>query len=192
VTLGTNDHCQITLVSGVFFNGGFMNTLFVIEQELKLLLDQIGDESGDLNDEQRQLAIGNLNEALTSKTDQVAHFRESLNYLVDHINDKMSELKDRKDFYERKIEKFDEYVQACLAIGNKDKIEGKLYKISKRKPSLKVEIFDESLIPIEFIKIPEPKPQIMKDEISKALKQGEIIEGARLIEGKSSLTYKVK
>lgn len=170
-----------------------MHTLFVIEQELKLLLDQIGDEpANDFNDEQRQLAIGNLNKALITKTDQVAHFRESLNHLVDHINEKISELKDRKDFYERKIEKFDEYIQACLAIGNKDKIEGKLYKISKRKPSLKVEIYDESQIPIEFIKIPEPKPQIMKDELSKALKQGEIIDGARLVEGKSSITYKVK
>jgi hypothetical protein len=56
---------------------------------------------------------------------------------------------------------------------------------------LTVDVFDESQLPIDFIKLPEPKPQIMKAEIAKALKSGEQVPGARLVDGKKSLIYKV-
>lgn len=173
-----------------------MHSLFHIENELKTLLDSLETEP-DSQEEQTlgketSLRLIHLTDALTQKTDQVAHFRESLEQFVEYLNSKISELKERKDFYERKIEKFDQYVSDCLSIQDKKEFSGQLYKIQKRKPSQVVEIYDESKIPIEFIKIPEPKPQIMKAEIKDALKNGEIIEGARLAEGKTTIVYKTK
>lgn len=166
------------------------NSLFAIEQELKNLFEVLNQEPE--SDQERSLRLVHLTDALAQKTDQVAAFRDSLDHFVDYLNDKISELKERKEQYENKIIKFDEYVANCLAIQDRKEFTGKLYKISKRKPSQIVEIFDESKIPLEFVKVPEPKPTVMKAEISKALKQGEIIEGARLVDGKISIQYKVK
>ena len=173
-----------------------MDSLFHIENELKTLLESLESEPDSQEErtlgKETSLRLIQLTDALTQKTDQVAHFRESLEHFVDYLNDKISELKERKDFYERKIEKFDEYVSNCLSIQDRKDFTGQLYKISKRKPSQVVEIVDETKIPIEFISVPEPKPSIMKSEIAKALKAGEIIEGARLVDGKVSIQYKVK
>ena len=164
-------------------------SLFHIENGLRDLLDGINDE---LTPEQTSLAIVNLYDALVAKTDQVAHFRESLvNYDL-LLESKIKELKDRQLSINNKIEKFDEYVLNCMNIQQKDEFIGSFCKISKRKPVKAVEIFDETLVPIEFVRIPEVKPMIMKAEISKALKAGEIVDGARLVDGKISLQYKIK
>lgn len=165
-------------------------SLFAIEQELKNLFEQFNDVPQ--TDEERSLRLVHLTDALVQKTDQVAAFRDSLDAFVDYLDAKIKELKERKDQYENKIANFDEYVSNCLSIQDKKEINGQLYKIQKRKPSQVVEIVDETKIPIEFISMPEPKPSIMKSEIAKALKAGEIIDGAKLIDGKTSIQYKVK
>jgi hypothetical protein len=173
-----------------------MDSLFHIEVELKNLLESLETEPDSKEEKvlgkETSLRLINLTDALIQKTDQVAIFRESLEIFVELLNTKMKELKDRKDLYERKIEKFDDYVSSCLSIQDKTEFSGQLYKIKKRKPALSVSIIDESKIPIEFIKIPEVKPTIMKAEIAKLLKQGEVIEGAELVEGKVSIQYSLK
>lgn len=162
-------------------------SLFKIENEIRNLLDGIAGEGEDVNQ-----TLVNLYDALSLKTDQVAHYRDSMVNYSDLLEDKIGELEDRKTQIESKIKKFDEYVLNCMAIQEKDEFNGSFCKISKRKPVKAVEIFDETLVPIEFVRIPEAKPMIMKAEISKALKAGEIVEGARLVDGKISLQYKIK
>lgn len=162
-------------------------SLFHIEKELNELLEGLSGEIDDKN-----LAIVNLTDALMKKTDQVSSYRESLlNYQL-LLNAKILELNDRYKQIDKKVQNLDEYILSCMAIGERDSFEGSFCKIKKRKPSQAVDIFDEKLIPIDFIKIPEVKPMIMKAEIAKALKQGEIVDGARLIDGKISLTFSVK
>lgn len=166
------------------------NSLFAIEQQLKDLFEQFNND--EENADAKALKLASLSDALVTKTDQVAAFRDSLDAFVEYLDDKIKELKERKEQYENKITRFDEYVANCLAIQDKKELVGQLYKIQKRKPSQVVEIVDETKIPIEFISVPEPKPSIMKAEIAKAIKAGEIVEGARLVDGKTSIQYKVK
>jgi hypothetical protein len=65
--------------------------------------------------------------------------------------------------------------------------------ISKRRPAQVVEIYDESLISVDFIKIPEPKAVIQKTEIARAIKNGCEVPGARLKDSeKLSISYKIK
>jgi hypothetical protein len=162
-------------------------SLFKIENEIKNLLDDLASEGEDVN-----AVLVKLSDALAEKTDQVVHYRESLKNYQYLLIEKINELKNRSDFIDNKIEKFDEYVLNCMSIREKEEFNGSFCKIKKRKPSQSVEIYDEKLIPIEFIKIPEVKPTIMKAELSKILKQGEIVEGARLVDGKVSLMFTIK
>lgn len=162
-------------------------SLFAIENEIRDLLENLNDENEDKN-----LTLVKLTDALKLKTDQVSHYRESLKNYSSLLDLKIEELEDKKAQVENKIDQFDEYVLNCMAISERDSFDGSFCSIKKRAPSKSVEIYDEKLIPIDYIKIPEVKPMIMKAEISKALKQGEIIEGARLVDGKVSLIFKTK
>lgn len=162
-------------------------SLFHIEKEMQELLEGLGGEIDDEN-----LAITNLTDALMKKTDQVSSYRESLlNYQL-LLNSKILELNERYKQVDKKVQSLDGYILNCMAIGERDSFEGSFCKIKKRKPSQAVDIYDEKLIPIDYIKIPEVKPMIMKAEIAKALKAGEVIDGARMIDGKISLTFSVK
>jgi hypothetical protein len=154
-----------------------------LEMELRALL-----ENEEFSLEQLEI----LNHLITQKTDNLVEFRRTLENHYSLLDQYLDEIKSRQSTIERKIEKIDEYVINCMNINGKESYEGHLTKIKKRKPSMAVEIYDESLIPLEFIKVPEPKPTIMKAELAKVLKQGEIVEGARLIEGKASLSYGLK
>jgi len=162
-------------------------SLFKIENEIRNLLDELAGEGEDVN-----VVLVKLYDALIDKTDQVVHYRESLKNYVSLLENKTQELMDRIKFMDNKIEKFDEYILNCMAVQEKEEFNGSFCKIKKRKPIQSVEIYDEKLIPIEFIKIPEIKPVIMKAELSKILKQGEIVEGARLVDGKVSLMFTIK
>jgi len=154
-----------------------------LEMELRALL-----ENEEFSLEQLEI----LNHLITQKTDNLVEFRRTLENHYSLLDQYLDEIKSRQSTIERKIEKIDEYVINCMNINGKESYEGHLTKIKKRKPSMAVEIYDESLIPLEFIKVPEPKPTIMKAELAKVLKQGEIVEGARLVEGKASLSYGLK
>jgi len=165
-------------------------SLFHIELEIKNLLENLENLTTTSDEENNRLV--SLSVALMEKTDQVAHYRESLKAYSELLTEKIDELIAREDQIQKKMERFDAYVSNCMAIHDKDTFEGKFCKIKKRKPTPAVEIVDETKIPIEFIKIPEPKPIIMKAEIARCLKAGEIIEGARLVDGKTSIQYSLK
>ena len=97
----------------------------------------------------------------------------------------------KQEFYDKeknakaKAEKYKETIERALTMSNKKKVEAGLFTVSLRK-SKRVDILDETKIPLEFMKL-EYKP--IKTELAKHLKAGEVIEGATLIE-KESLQVK--
>jgi len=67
-----------------------------------------------------------------------------------------------------------------------DKIECPLFSISIRKNPPSVEIIDQLSLPSKFMVTPEPKPPVAapdKKAIAAALKAGENVPGARMIQG---------
>jgi hypothetical protein len=165
-------------------------SLFNISAEIEEILGRITEAGGELTPEvESDLAA--VSSALIQKADQCVAWRDKMLMLHAHAMAKIEEIENFAKQVNNKIEKFDEYVSACLERLPDQKIQGEFISIKFRKPPLAVDVFDESQLPIDFIKLPEPKPQIMKAEIAKALKSGEQVPGARLVDGKKSLIYKV-
>jgi len=163
-----------------------MKSLFEISAILKNELDQLTE--GELLPDK----IKEMSQELTSKVDNVAFYRQELLGYLGMLQDAQSKLDERIAFYEKKIERLDDYVKSCLDAQEAESFQGDFYNITKRKPVKVVEITNEKLIPIEFISIPVVKATIMKSELAKALKEGEVIDGARLVDGKISVQYKLK
>lgn len=91
--------------------------------------------------------------------------------------------KARKDAAKRKAEQLSGYLASVL---NGEKVTGTDFAISWRK-STAVNVLDEKNIPPTFL-IPQP-PKVDKTGISKALKSGETVSGAELIE-RQNMTIK--
>lgn len=91
--------------------------------------------------------------------------------------------KARKDAAKRKAEQLSGYLASVL---NGEKVTGTDFAISWRK-STAVNVLDEKNIPPTFL-IPQP-PKVDKAGISKALKNGESVTGAELVE-RQNMTIK--
>jgi hypothetical protein len=168
------------------------NSLYAITSELQSLLDEVTELQGELTPD-LEVRMENVNHAITMKTDNVVQWVQSQEDLISLVDMKVKELADFKKGILAKLDRFDGYVDACLNRMNTNKIQGELYQISKRKPTKVVIIHDEKEIPMDFIKIPEPEPTIMKTEIAKALKSGQSVPGASLEDSKNvSITYTLK
>lgn len=91
--------------------------------------------------------------------------------------------KARKDAAKRKAEQLSGYLASVL---NGEKVTGTDFAISWRK-STAVNVTDEKALPFIFL-VPQP-PKVDKTGISKALKNGETVTGAELIE-RQNMTIK--
>jgi hypothetical protein len=167
-------------------------SLYGITSEIRAITDVLANTDGEITPE-IETAITALNEALMSKTDNVVSWVKSQEDLMEIADKRMNELQEFKSKIYNSLRKFDEYVSNCMDMAQLQKIEGKVVAIKKRKPVKVVNIFDESLIPMEYINIPEPKPTVMKAKIGLALKSGIEVSGAVLEDSKNiSISYGLK
>jgi gp157 len=88
-----------------------------------------------------------------------------------------------KDSIKKKLDKFKIYIKNSMLTNNIEKIETPLGNIKFTK-STSTEIYDESLIDKKFIEVVTTE-KISKEKIKAALKAGEEVQGARLVENKN-------
>ena len=77
--------------------------------------------------------------------------------------------------------KYKERIKEAMMLTNQQKVDTGLFKVSLRKTE-SVTIFDQSNLPDEFLKV---KVEPNKTEIKKAIKNGQVVFGAELTEGRS-------
>lgn len=91
---------------------------------------------------------------------------------------------------EKSAESLKQYVSSCMEMAGNDKADLGLFKVTLKAPSKAVEIADESALPEDyFVVVPETK-RPDKSLISKALKDGFDVPGAKLVDGKRALLIK--
>lgn len=145
-------------------------------------LENLVEQEG-LTVEMIQEALGQVEEDINTKIENTCKVMKEIEADGLGIDEEIKRLTVLKKQKENTAKKLKEYVEFEMNGIGLNKVEGKLFKISFRK-SKAVKILDETKIPKEFIKI-KTTETISKTELSKALKNGEIIEGAELIENRS-------
>lgn len=167
-------------------------SLYSLTSDFSNLMESIAENGGEI-DEEKEAALASAHLALTTKTDNVVAWIHSQEDLIALADNRIKQFQEFKKKILNRLEKFDGYTNACLETLNVMKLEGTLSVIKKRKPTKVVVIHDETLIPMDFIKIPEPVPSIMKKEIGDALKKNIEVPGASLEDSKNiSLSYDLK
>lgn len=135
----------------------------------------IDAETGEIIDEAALAALDALEMARDEKVENIACWIKDINAEAAAIKTEKQALAARQAAAERKAESLKRYVQNALA--------GETFKsakvaISYRK-SESVQIAEGAMLPEKYLTYVEPTPN--KVELKKALKAGEIIEGATLV-----------
>lgn len=121
--------------------------------------------NGNLSDklEGYAMVIKNIEAGIVGKKAEIKRLNESVKY------------------EENAIKRMKENMQYSMVATGQTKVKGKKFTFGLRK-STAVQIEDETLIPPQFIKT---ETKIIKTDLSKALKNGEEIAGAKLVENQS-------
>ncbi len=154
-------------------------------ERMEYLEQGINAETGEMTDNENQLAIwtDELTKDLKDKSANVIAVVRNQELTIEALDTEIERLKAMKDSIEKKLDKFKCYIKSAMVVNGIEKIETPIGNIKFTK-STAVEIYDEKLIDKKFIKI-ETKEKISKTDIKNALKAGEEVQGARLVENKN-------
>ena len=142
--------------------------LMNIQDDAQAIADTIEGESG----------------ALTVKAQNVAYAIRNLEATADAIADAEKQMAERRKRIENRAGQIRDYLKNCMELAQVSKIECPHFALSIAKNPAAVEVFEQSLIPAQFMKYPEPPPpSVDKTKIKEALKAGTDIPGAKLSQG---------
>lgn len=165
-------------------------SLYEISHEIESFVEKIIENGGELSEDQEKDLI-ELDSFLSTKLDQCVYVIQKQEDFIKCAKERITELTDAKRVREKAISTIKTAMVEAMQKTGKTKHVGELMAIKLRKPSKKVEIYDQELLPIEYISI---KKEIVIDKRSLLadLKEGRLVEGAKVIDGEQGLTIGLK
>lgn len=154
-------------------------------ERMEYLEQGINAETGEMTDNSNQLAIwtAELTQDLKDKSANVIAVVRNQELTIEALDNEIKRLQAMKDSIKKKLDKFKCYVKNAMLVNNIERIDTTLGAIKFTK-STTTEIYDESLIDSRFIEVVTTE-RISKEKIKAALKAGEEVQGARLVENKN-------
>nr|DAR94700.1 MAG TPA: resistance protein [Caudoviricetes sp.] len=154
-------------------------------ERMEYLEQGINSETGEMTENKNQLVIwtDELTKDLKDKSSNVIAVVRNNELTIEAIENEIKRLKAMKESLENKLDKFKAYIKNAMLVNGIEKIDTNLGSIEFTK-STSTEIYDESLVDSKFKEIVTTE-KISKEKIKKALKAGEEVQGARLVENKN-------
>ena len=163
-------------------------TLYSITQKLESINHELQSNCGEMSDE-IELLLTDLSLELKTKTDGVVDFIKRETAKIDERKKRIDEISKFNKTKINALDSFKNYVLMCMDRINEKKIEGTMGAITKKKPSSKLEIFDQDRIPVEYIEYVKTL-KIDTAVIKKQIQAGHDVPGAKIVDGKASLLIK--
>jgi predicted nuclease with TOPRIM domain len=158
--------------------------LYEISSEFQKIVDLIencDEMSPELIDQ-----LNAVSENASAKVINVAAFIKNLEAEAKSMEDYIKNMQDRQGKIEKKIANLKDYLKYNMDILKLTKVESPELDVQLRANSFSLELFDQSAIPKEYIKVKETV-SISKQDIIKDLKIGCDVPGARFVTTKSVL-----
>jgi hypothetical protein len=182
----------LTTISPSNFDGGAASngrvlkmtglSLYTNAQELRSMVERLMETQDDL-----QTIVDTIEAEsypLEAKAQNVAYAIKNLDATAAAIKAAEAEMATRRKAIEKRVEHLREYTKTCMEIAGVSKIECPHFALSIKKNPAGVEVFEPDLIPVEFMRQPEPPPTAPdKTAIKAALQAGRDVPGAMLAQG---------
>lgn len=144
------------------------------------LLDAEGTDQESL-----KMALSVIETEIQAKAQNVAHIIRQMDADAEAIKAEEKRLADRKRAIENRIRWLKDYLKDQMEMTNTDKIKTATMTISIQNNPPSVSIVDDKAIPAKFLTIIPEQYVPDKKAISAAIKGGEDVPGAELVQGKS-------
>jgi hypothetical protein len=123
--------------------------------------------------------------AIEEKAANIANFIRSLDYDAEAIKAEEKRLADRRKAIENRIAAIKRYIQCQMESTGIDKIKTPTQTISLQKNPPALVVSDDKAVPPQYLVVIPEHYEVDKTRIKEALKNGEIVPGCELTQGKS-------
>lgn len=158
-------------------------SLYVIAAEHRQMVERLmetQDDAATIKD-----TIEAESYPLEVKAQNVAYAIKNLEATAEAIKAAEKEMAKRRKAIENRATNIKTYLQTCMEVAGVSKIDCPHFALSIRNNPASVDIYEEKLIPAEYMKQPEPPPPAPdKKAIAEALKAGKEVPGAMLAQSK--------
>lgn len=139
-------------------------------------------ESMDFDEETKQDTLESLQGDFENKAISICFVKKELEAQSNAIGEAIKEMQARKDALDKKGEHLKEYLLSAMQQTGIKKISCPYFDVQIKNNPAKVEIFEQGLIPSEFMRQPEPPPPAPdKKAIKAAIESGQEVQGARIV-----------
>ena len=149
--------------------------------ELARSYAELLDRAEDIDTEALVDTLASLQDAIEDKAENTAKIIKNLEADAKIIKEEEQRLAERRRSIENKVTRLKEYLQEQLEVAGLQKVKRPTITVAIQNNPPSVEIADEKLIPSEFM-IPQYK--VDKKSILERLKNGEMVPGAKLVQGR--------
>lgn len=162
--------------------------LYDIAREYLQVLQLV--DAGELTEEMVKDTLESINAEFDVKALNCLMAVKQLQADSDGIEKEIDRLKSLRKQADDGAERLIEYIKTQMIATDKDKIDLGLFKITLKAASKAVEVFDEAKIPAKYWRVIPESKVVDKSAIASALKNNDLIEGAKLVDGKRALLIK--
>lgn len=147
-------------------------------------------EAGELDEQTAKDTLESINGEFTDKARNCMMIVRQLESDSAGIKAEIDRLKLLQAQTDKAVESLKDYIKYGMEATGCDKVDLGIFKLTLKAATKAVEIFDESSLPQDyFVVVPETK-RPDKTLISKAIKDGFEVSGAKLVDGKRALLIK--
>jgi len=159
-------------------------TLYQIAAEYRAITDVLMDSGCD--DQTLKDTLEGEAWPLELKAQNYAFVIRNMEASADAIKAAEQQMAERRKSIEKRAEYLKERLKGAMELAKMQKIECPHFAISIAKNPPSVDIYEQGLIPSEYMKTPEPPPPAPdKTAIKEAIKAGKEVPGAALKQGTS-------
>lgn len=152
-----------------------MPSLYELTQDVMYLQDLL--ENGDIDERIFNDTVEGL--CIDEKFENICKVMKNLEHKAAAYKAEIDRMTARKKTLENGVQRLKDSMLNYMVVSDSKKVEAGLFTVSLGK-SKSVNVWDETMLPDEYL-IPQPA-KVDKTAISKALKAGEIVDGAELTE----------
>ena len=156
--------------------------LYELTEMYQNIWELVADDETDLDT--LEIALSQIEDNIELKAESMAKLVRGIDGDVAALKEEETRLAKRRKALENKQTNIKLFLENQLKQMGLDKVETPLFKVSIQNNPPSVNILDEDLIPEQYKKT-VTTTSLVKNDILKALKEGQVIEGAELKQGKS-------
>lgn len=161
-----------------------MTALFNLTSQYLELAHKLYDGDFDAQTIADTIEASGITDEISVKAQGIEMVARETVQSIPAIDAEIDRLKALKAHREHVAEGLRRYLLSNMQSMQIERIDCPLFTFSIRKKPPTVDVFDEDMLPAEFMKAPEPKPPAPdKKALAAAIKAGREIAGARIVQG---------